>query len=160
MVESLWATRRWWGLGNCSFVKVLQKSGSILVVVLTDKLKGHTLKVWSSYSVSDLYPFTHNLLSQYSSAFVSNLTWLYRLIPLIHHPLQTYIHTYVIVKIKKKNFQCPTLHIYLCIQQYTWSCPIIFIKENNLYLNKVNALLHTYEYIHNEPAIYFQSVPE
>lgn len=103
-----------------------------------------------------LAPFTHNLLSQYSSAFVSNLTWLYRLIPLIHHPLQTYIHTYVIVKIKKKNFQCPTLHMYLCIQQYTWSCPIIFIKENNLYLNKVNALLHTYEYIHNEPIYIFK----
>lgn len=114
MVESLWATRRWWGLGNCSFVKVLQKSGSILVVVLTDKLKGHTLKVWSSYSVSDLYPFTHNLHSQYSSAFVSNLTWLYRLIPLIHHPLQTYIHTYVIVKIKKKK----TFNV----QHYTCTC--------------------------------------
>lgn len=40
------------------------------------------------------------------------------------------------------------------------SSPVIFIRENNLYLNKINTLLHTYKYIHNESTIYFQSVPE
>ena len=134
MVESLLATRRWWGPGNCSFVKVLQKSGSILVVVLTDKLKGHTLRYDPLVLYLTCIPLLIIFFLNSHLPLWAILTWFYRLILLIHHPLQTYIHTYMIVKIKKKK---NTFNV----QQYTWSCPIIFIKENNLYLNKINTLL-------------------
>lgn len=104
MVESLLATRRWWGPGNCSFVKVLQKSGSILVVVLTDKLKGHTLRYDPLVLYLTCIPLFIIFFLNSHLPLWAILTWFYRLILLILPYKHIYIHTWL-WKLKKKKKQ-------------------------------------------------------